>query len=340
MNTPKISVIVPVYNVERYLPKCIESILSQTFTDFELLLIDDGSTDTSGNICDAYAKTDNRVKVYHGKNRGVSAARNLGIREASAEWVCFVDSDDWVEDGYLQSLFNGGNLIQEGLVCQTFYIEHELHPENRYKLRPYSDAVLREPFDEQLVMRSLLNDYYVNVVAKLYNRRLIIEHHISFREGISWFEDAIFLHCYLPYVKEVVLSSSVSYHYMQRDDNPSLTKRSHGSEEWLAIAKELLKTNDLIVKNFSIHDAGYVKSTYIRYGLSQLYTAFVGVNRDNYKEIYRYVRSKKPLFKKYYVPTTMEQKVFLWFFFIEVIPSRLIFYSFMCFKKIYMILCR
>ena len=98
---PQISVIVPVYNVEPYLRQCVDSILNQTFTDFELLLVDDGSTDRSGAICDEYASLDARVKVFHTTNRGVSAARNLGIDKASAEWITFVDSDDWVEKSYL-----------------------------------------------------------------------------------------------------------------------------------------------------------------------------------------------------------------------------------------------
>ena len=93
--TPKISVIVPVYNVEKYLPRCIDSILSQTFTDFELLLIDDGSPDNCGKICDEYAAKDSRVRVFHKPNGGVSSARNLGLDNARGEWIAFIDSDDF-----------------------------------------------------------------------------------------------------------------------------------------------------------------------------------------------------------------------------------------------------
>lgn len=92
----KISVIVPVYNTEKYLHKCVDSILAQTFTDFELLLIDDGSTDNSGKLCDEYAAKDNRVKVFHKKNGGVSRARNLGIDNAQGEYLSFIDSDDYI----------------------------------------------------------------------------------------------------------------------------------------------------------------------------------------------------------------------------------------------------
>ena len=93
---PKISVIVPVYNVEKYLRRCIDSILAQTFSDFELLLIDDGSKDSSGEICEEYAGKDARIRVFHRQNGGVSTARNLGIDKAKGEWIYFVDSDDVV----------------------------------------------------------------------------------------------------------------------------------------------------------------------------------------------------------------------------------------------------
>ena len=98
MDNPKISVIVPVYNVEQYLPRCIDSILAQTFTDFELLLIDDGSTDNSGKICDEYAKKkDTKIRVWHKENGGVSSARNMGLDFAKGEYIQFIDSDDFIE---------------------------------------------------------------------------------------------------------------------------------------------------------------------------------------------------------------------------------------------------
>ena len=104
MFPPKISIIVPVYNVEQYLPMCIESILSQTFTDFELLLIDDGTPDSSGDICDEYARKDSRIRVFHKDNGGVSSARNLGLDEMRGEWVTFVDADDWIGSSRFESV--------------------------------------------------------------------------------------------------------------------------------------------------------------------------------------------------------------------------------------------
>ena len=103
MSDPKISVIIPVYNAESTLRRCVDSVLAQTFTDFECLLINDGSKDRSGEICDEYAAGDSRIRVFHKENGGVSSARNLGLDNATGEWIAFVDSDDWVGEKYLES---------------------------------------------------------------------------------------------------------------------------------------------------------------------------------------------------------------------------------------------
>ncbi|MBQ9076269.1 MAG: glycosyltransferase [Muribaculaceae bacterium] len=106
MPLPKISVIVPVYNSEKFLERCVDSILAQTFTDFELILVDDGSVDTSGEICDNYAKYYANISVLHVENSGASIARKIGVKNAKGEYVAFVDSDDYVKGSYLESLFS------------------------------------------------------------------------------------------------------------------------------------------------------------------------------------------------------------------------------------------
>ena len=103
---PQISVIVPVYSAEKYLHRCVDSILAQTFTDFELILVDDGSPDNCGAICDEYARKDSRVHVIHQENQGQAAARNYGIEAATGEWVCFIDSDDEVHAQMLELLYH------------------------------------------------------------------------------------------------------------------------------------------------------------------------------------------------------------------------------------------
>ena len=104
MEKPIVTIIEPVYKAEKYLSCCIDSILAQSFKDFELLLIDDGSPDSSGQICNEYASKDNRIHSFHKENGGVSSARNMGIDNAQGEWICFIDSDDWVEADFLKEL--------------------------------------------------------------------------------------------------------------------------------------------------------------------------------------------------------------------------------------------
>ena len=121
---PKISVIVPAYNTEKYLRRCIDSILAQTFTDFELLLIDDGSTDQSGEICDEYADKDVRIKVFHKANGGVSSARNVGLDNALGEYICFCDADDWVDNDYFEQMRKKSIKCAEVLVPYSIPYEY------------------------------------------------------------------------------------------------------------------------------------------------------------------------------------------------------------------------
>jgi glycosyltransferase involved in cell wall biosynthesis len=115
---PKLSIVIPVYNTEKYLKQCIDSVIGQTFTDFELILVDDGSTDGSGNICDVYAKEDSRVSVVHTKNQGVVTARRTGVALAKGEYIACVDSDDWLDLDFYRSLFELSNESDaEILVC-------------------------------------------------------------------------------------------------------------------------------------------------------------------------------------------------------------------------------
>ena len=126
MVMPKLSIIVPVYNSEKYLCRCVDSILAQTFTDFELLLIDDGSEDESGNICDEYVVKDSRVRAFHKNNGGVSSARNLGLNKAKGEWIAFIDSDDYVDVSYCYELLRKAQKNDTDIVtCDMFIVKGE-----------------------------------------------------------------------------------------------------------------------------------------------------------------------------------------------------------------------
>lgn len=213
-----ISIIVPVYNVENYLSTCINSILLQDYKDFELLLIDDGSTDNSGRICDYYGEKDNRIKVFHKTNAGVSSARNYGLLKAVGEFVCFIDSDDWVATNYLSNFFVGVesyDLVIQNMYdynkCAVFHIDVP-------KMDFYDD--LGEPIEK---FRILL---YGGPCIKLFKRCIIEDNHIEFPQNIQYGEDTLFFYKYLLNVKSLCFVNQCAYYY-RNTGVTSLSKRIH-----------------------------------------------------------------------------------------------------------------
>lgn len=218
MTIPKISVIVPVYKVEKYLHRCIDSILSQSFTDFELILVDDGSPDNCGKICDEYAQKDSRVRVFHKSNGGVSSARNLGLDNAIGEWVTFIDSDDYIEQGYISELmfYQEHNDVEFVAICNY--------------IKKHTDSIhislKKEEFD------LLFSKYELNRICspwgKLFNYNLIKHIDLKFDDRIHLGEDVIFVLTYLLNVNKLELIYSNKYFYEYREK--SLTK-TFGSYE-------------------------------------------------------------------------------------------------------------
>lgn len=210
MVSPLISVIVPVYNTEKYLPQCIESILAQTFTDFELLLIDDGSPDRCGEICEEYAQRDRRIRVFHQRNKGVSAARNLGLENVRGKYIAFVDADDYVLPDYLKDLFDThSNDNQNSLIIHTVIkcCSNELM--KQYDL-PEAE------FEKQNVYQ-FFNDYAGKdigySVAKLFDYELIRSCHVRFPEYVSLLEDLFFLFDYVQNVSSIKICNVANYIY-------------------------------------------------------------------------------------------------------------------------------
>lgn len=316
---PKISVIIPVYNADPYLRQCIDSILNQTFTDFELLLVNDGSTDCSGSICDEYAGLDSRVKVFHTTNRGVSAARNLGIDKASAEWITFVDSDDWVESNYL-SVFFKNPLSQHCVVFQRILFDNE---KLKYGIPwyNYKDILLKYPFVPELVYYKILHNGFVT--AKLYNRIVIQCNNIRFHEEISMHEDLLFVWTYLCYIKEIQLYSSVSYHYMKRE-RQTLSSQFHRSEEYVLIANQILNTLNSLCNIIKFSDTLYLNQLHNSFVVPQFFRACKNVDRRNYVEIFKYVRMKKNLFDAFFYKNNRLYNFLLLIFLYRCIPDKFI----------------
>lgn len=238
---PKISVIVPVYNVEKYLHRCIDSILAQTFTDWELLLVDDGSSDRSGEICEEYAKKDSRIRAFHKKNGGVSSARNLGLDKTKAIWVVFVDSDDWCEPNYLSDFF-----IFEGLCDGDIVLQGRKNDAND---KAVELQVLKSKIYTNVAEAMLDNDLltFGAPYCKLYSRKMIEEYDIRFPEEYSYGEDTTFFFKVMTVSKRVFTSSKCNYHYVDIVDG-SLSKKDHDFEplaKFLADSMGLVKIIDV-----------------------------------------------------------------------------------------------
>jgi len=188
MKTPKISIIVPVYNVEKWLRRCIDSILAQTYTDFELLLIDDGSLDSSGKICDEYAAKDERIAVFHKENGGVSTARNLGIEKARGEWIYFCDSDDEMMSEGLQILVEG---IRDS--CNLIVAGYERIDEDSIfsTLGKIPNGILS--YEEMLLlMFAGTHPYQGYLFNKLFSHSGVDKKGIRFDETLTFNEDRTF----------------------------------------------------------------------------------------------------------------------------------------------------
>lgn len=215
-NFPCISVIVPVYNVEVCLPECINSILAQTFTDIELVLVDDGSPDGSGIICDNYAKKDNRVKVFHQTNGGSSCARNYGLDVAKGEWIVFVDSDDYVGPDYLKELY-GAVTPDVDLV-----ISFLSHIKENGKSIPHDFRMTKnKTYYTNSIFQKMQKEWHLekhcHPVSKLFKRKVVEESHVRFLTGVRFAEDYLFLFSFLNVIRNgVCIVPSSNYFYVDR----------------------------------------------------------------------------------------------------------------------------
>lgn len=213
-----ISIIVPIFNSETYLSRCIDSILTQTFSDFEVILIDDGSSDASGSICDNYALKDTRVRVYHKENGGVSSARNLGLEKAKGEWIVFVDSDDVLLYNSLNILFEKvrGNDVDLVICGYTIYDECGIHVfSTEYDCQ---DKLISANEGIKLMFKgAFYNGYLWN---KLFKRKIIVENKLFFDEKIYYNEDRLFCIQYMSCLKyKIYYSTDPTYVYMRHSNS-------------------------------------------------------------------------------------------------------------------------
>lgn len=292
---PQVSVIVPVYKVESYLHRCVDSILAQTFQDFELLLVDDGSPDRSGEICDEYARKDSRVRVFHKENGGVSSARNLGLDNALGEWVCFVDSDDYLEVSFLKDFNFQNSLAAFYLQGYKVISNNEILSIHKFSSKNANLKIVDLFIEAE--RRNILN----SPVCKLFNRELVSSNFLYFDTNTSYGEDHLFVLNYLQFVQIASVSDTSSYNYVYHSAQ-SLTRR-------VVLTKELLhyglQCHILQTKLLEVMGVAY-KKEFISIINTRLYTNMMRTIHDCFfdnncrKEYYSTIRQTySDLFSSY-----------------------------------------
>lgn len=218
MINPKISVIVPVYKAEHYLARCVDTLLAQTFDDFEVILVDDGSPDNSGAICDEYALKDKRVRVIHQPNAGVSMARQKGLDNARGEYVIHADPDDWVEPDMLKELYAKAKEEDADMVICDFY--------GHYGGKVVYERQQPSSLDHNTVLCELFKHLHGSCWNKLVRRICFLKFDIHFSEGVSFCEDLLINSTLLQHNIKVAYLPNAFYHYDCSINSNSLVRKT------------------------------------------------------------------------------------------------------------------
>lgn len=212
MTEEKVSVIVPVYNAEKYLRRCLDSIINQTYRNLEIILVDDGSPDNCGVICDEYGEADDRILVIHKANGGVSSARNAAIKEATSKYIVFVDSDDSILPDYVMNLMAPGNADYVAAGC---YVQNSKLEWDEWKNQAGSFTL-----DEIKNMPEKINFIPIGmVIARRFKREIILKNQLFFRSDITRGEDTLFSSCYVTMCDTIVVTDNTDYLYYFNDSS-------------------------------------------------------------------------------------------------------------------------
>lgn len=276
-----ISVIVPVYNVEKYLKRCLESIVNQTYKDLEIILVDDGSTDSSLQICEEYAEIDKRIKTIHQENNGAASARNTGIENSTGEYIAFVDSDDYIELNMYERMM----MINDKYSCDI--IMCDCLKENKNNKTVFTHNIRQGYYDKKM----LYDEYFPTLLMTnsvdypptisnwvcLFKRKLIINNHLKYKEGMRFSEDLLFGSQAMYYAESFYyMKNECFYHYIM---NESSVTHTYYEDKW-----KLMKLLYSSIKGFflSVSDYGFQRQV----DLSLLYFVYhcIGHIRNSQKE--------------------------------------------------------
>ena len=312
---PEISVIVPVYNVESYLKECVDSILNQTYSDFELILVDDGSQDNCPSICDEYAKNDNRVIVIHKNNEGLSSARNAGLdyicKYSSSKYISFVDSDDYVHYRFLELLINN---IGSSDICICEHVKVYKNDKPDFDCIDYNRIIIDNDSIWDYHFKN--GDDFVICCNKLFKRHIFSKYRFPYGKTN---EDEFALHRILGLSKNITIIGEKLYYYRQRVDSimNDVSLRSQNRRRLNAIEIWVDRTKFFTFENSNLKRA--IKS--YNKALDKLIKGFKDFKRDKvYKQCFRDMRKiyifcvKEKILKRSITATLFFFSPFIYFF--------------------------
>ena len=273
----KISLVVPVYNVEKYISRCVNSLIRQLYTNIEILLIDDGSKDNSGILCDELAKRDDRIKVYHKANGGLSDARNYGIERADGDYICFIDSDDYVADDYCMKMYNAA--IKENadiVICRYDRFEGE---EYTGSLESNEKYLVCDKHESLKNLYSVDGEMYTLAWNKLYKKSVIGD--IRYPVGLVN-EDEFTTYKYFLNSEKIVVLNTVLYFYFKNGNSITTNKKYLENMDVFTALKErkkVLQKCDNMSDIIKLHDKTFLNRIIFRN------RDLRNINREKYKEL-------------------------------------------------------
>ena len=320
LKIPKISVIVPIYNRENYLEKCLQSIISQDFIDIEIICVNDGSVDKSLNVLEKYRKKDERIIILNQKNKGVSSARNNGIKKAKGKYILCIDSDDWIEQGYFREIYNRAERDNLDITISDIIFDY-----NNKNLKIIQDLKIsdQEVMDSFKYIKKLFTENFLAYNwNKLIKREILINNNIFYNENMKLFEDADLLLRVIKFSRKIGKLNKAYYHYIFGEQNGSCNQLK---------LYHLQNTIDFFYKAIEIYNNNEELVELIKRKKNlRLIGMFLGNNFDRYKEynilLERYlkeIRKEKFILKKYFDPLKDETilRIFLYNF-IKIFPQK------------------
>lgn len=301
---PFISIIVPVFKSEKYIHRCIDSILAQTFKNIELILVDDGSPDNCGQICDLYSEKYNLIRVIHQENLGVSAARNAGIEIAKGNWILFIDSDDFIDPEYISS-------IVQNAKTRTLTIQG-------YKAIFSNSHVMIKSLKERTYDKTNIHDLFTNPLffeyghpfGKLYETQIILKNKLRFNEELSYAEDLIFLLSYIYIIDTIKIIEGAFYNYTV-NSSTSLSNKIYPFKNEYLLFNEFSRLNvDIALKNnFKPTNESFHYAAVL---LVRTIFSIYKYNNLNYRARIRLLKqldSHRSVLRKYYAPQIIFLKI-------------------------------